>query len=433
MRSLSVSANRRFLIHNDGSPFFYLADTAWELFHRMNRPDAERYLRDRAAKKFTVIQAVALAEEDGLNTPSVLGHRPLDDNDPARPNEDYFAHVDWIIDTAASLGLFMGMLPTWGDKWNKAWGVGPEIFNPDNAFAYGRFLGRRYRDKPMIWILGGDRIVETAAHRQTICRMAEGIREGDGGRHLMTFHPQGGRSSSEYFAKDSWLDFNMLQTGHARNSANYDRVAADYALSDPVKPVIDAEPGYEDHPAGFRLDNGYLDDYDVRKSIYWSLFAGACGHTYGSHPIWQFWRHGQPPKSFCRTHWEEALHLPGSGQLRHARALIESRPVFSRVPDQALIVSENPVGNSYHNRATRDADGRYAFVYCPYYLPVVIDLSRLRGESFNAHWFDPRTGTSIAIGSYQPAQHSFQPPHGGPDWVLVIDDAAAGFGRPGVA
>src|SRR5689334_19645864 len=108
-----------FLATTDGKPFFYLGDTAWELFHRLDREEAERYLRNRAEKRFTVIQAVLLAELDGLNTPNPYGHTPLADNDPTRPNEEYFKHVDWVVNKADELGLVIGMLPTWGDKWYK--------------------------------------------------------------------------------------------------------------------------------------------------------------------------------------------------------------------------------------------------------------------------------------------------------------------------
>src|SRR3954471_22033173 len=67
---LKVSENRRFLVKEDGSPLFYLGDTAWELFHRLDRPEAARYLEGRADKGFPVIQAVVLAELDRLHTPN---------------------------------------------------------------------------------------------------------------------------------------------------------------------------------------------------------------------------------------------------------------------------------------------------------------------------------------------------------------------------
>ena len=420
---LKVSTNKRFLAHDDGQPFFYLGDTAWELFHRLDRTDAAFYLEDRAAKGFTVIQAVALAEFDGLHTPNAFGEFALHNDDPTRPNEAYFKHIDFVVDRAAALGVHIGMLPTWGDKWNPKWGVGPLIFNPENARAYGKWLGQRYADAPLIWILGGDRAVETDAQRDTIAAMAEGLREGDGGRHLITFHPQGGQASSQYFHDAPWLDFNMVQSGHGRNTANWRFMEDDYART-PTKPCMDAEPGYEDHPATFKLENGYLDDYDVRKSLYWSLFAGGHGYTYGCHPIWQFWHPDRKPITFVRRFWREALALPGSAQVGHARQLLLSRPFFERVPDQSLIASEAGEG-PYHMRATRAADGSYAFIYLPYYNPVTVDMSRLSGGTIAASWFNPRSGTTRRIGTQPHTEKAtFEPPPGGPDWVLVLDATA---------
>ncbi len=151
---LKVSENKRFLVTEDGRPFFWLGDTAWELFHRLDRRDAETYLKNRAERKFTVIQAVALAELDGLNDPNANGDRPLEKNDPTQPNEKYFSHVDFIVKRANELGMYVGFLPTWGDKWNKKWGTGPEIFTVANAEQYGEWLGRRYKDAGIVWILG---------------------------------------------------------------------------------------------------------------------------------------------------------------------------------------------------------------------------------------------------------------------------------------
>jgi hypothetical protein len=427
---LKISDNRRFLVHDDGSPFFYLADTAWELFHRLTLDEAERYLADRAAKGFTVIQAVALAEIDGLHTPNMRGDLPLIDDDPARPNEAYFAHIDSVVETAASLGLTIGMLPTWGDKWNKKWGVGPEIFTPENARAYGLWLGRRYANSPLIWILGGDRPIESEDHRAIIRSMAEGLREGDGGRHLMTFHTWGPHASSEYVHDEAWLDFHTCQSGHKRNRENWRFIEADYARA-PTRPCMDMEPGYEDAQDDIlNLDGGYLDDYEVRKALYWALFAGAHGHTYGCWPIWLMWRPGLPAM-LARRPWYEALQLPGSHQVQHARALLLSRPFLSRIPDQSLIVSDVGAG-THHVRATRDAGGSYALVYLPCGKPVELDLSRLAGERLACHWYDPRTGLARSFGVLErQARVSFTPPAGGPDWVLVLDDIASGFPRPG--
>jgi hypothetical protein len=150
---LRISSNHRFLIHVDGRPFFYLGDTAWELFQRLNREEADRFLEDHARQGFTVIQAVLLAELDGLKTPNAHGDVPFLTDGPTQPNEAYFKHIDYIVGKVASLGLAIGLLRTCGDKVGI---YGQYFFNEENARADGRFLGRRYRDQPIIWILGGD-------------------------------------------------------------------------------------------------------------------------------------------------------------------------------------------------------------------------------------------------------------------------------------
>jgi Protein of unknown function (DUF4038)/Putative collagen-binding domain of a collagenase len=427
-----VSDNHRYLIDQHGQPFFYLGDTAWELFHRLDRDEADLYLKDRAAKRFTVIQSVVLAEFGGLVEPNPYGHLPLVDKDPARPFEAYFEHVDFIVNRAEELGLVVGMLPTWGDKWNKKWGQGPEIFTPENAHAFGKFLGSRYRDKPVIWILGGDRPVENDRQRQIVRAMGAGLGEGDGGRHLMTYHPMGGKTSADFFPDEPWLAFHMLQSGHNYDNPNYDRIAADYARK-PIKPCLDGEPGYEDHPAGFKAANGYLDAYDARKAAYWALFAGACGHAYGCHDIWQFLGPKRPPVTAARTPWREAKDLPGAGQMRHARALLESRPLLIRVPDQSLLKSD-PGRGTDHFRATRAEDGSYAFIYSASGKPFTVDLEKLSGDRLRASWYDPRMGTSSPIGSLLRAgTREFRPPSQGKgnDWVLVLDDEAKGYSEPG--
>jgi hypothetical protein len=198
-----VSDKGHYLLDQNGKPFFWLGDTAWELFHRLNREEATDYLKDRADKKFTVIQAVVLAEQGGLDVPNPYGHLPLKDKNPTKPVEDYFQHVDFIIRKADELGLVIGLLPTWGDKWHD--GGKRSIFTPENAALYGEFLGKRYRDKPIVWILGGDRSIDNEQHKTILRALAAGLKKGDGGRHLMTLHPPGGRTSADWLHNDDWL------------------------------------------------------------------------------------------------------------------------------------------------------------------------------------------------------------------------------------
>jgi hypothetical protein len=419
---LKVSDDQRFLVDRDGKPFFYLADTAWELIHRLNREDVDFYLKKRRDQGFTVFQTVILAEFDGLTVPNAYGHLPLENNDPTRPVEDYFKHVDYVVDRANEVGLIVALLPSWGDKWNKKWGVGPEIFTPENAESYGEFLGKRYRDKKVLWILGGDRPIENESHAKIIRAMAAGLKKSHGGNHLMSFHPMGGRSSSDWFQKDDWLTFNMLQSGHSRNSDNYRRIADDYAKK-PTKPCLDGEPGYEDHPNAFKKENGYLDETDVRKAAYWAVFTGAFGHTYGCHDVWQFLQEGRKPITFARMPWKKAIDFPGASQMRHLRKLMESRPFLARVPDQTLLVDS--LKGEDHLVATRGAD--YLFVYCPTGKAFTLNLGKISGKEVRASWFDPRTGKRSRIGTFaNEGTRTFVPRSqgAGNDWVLILDDAA---------
>ncbi len=396
---LKVSENRRFLQKTTNEPFFYLADTAWSLLQRLALEEIELYLQDRASKGFNVIQMVALGELDALNRAGVA---PFDDYDPTKPIEEYWEHIDRVVQRTNELGMYAGFLPTWGDRWNKGPGVGPEIFTPINAGIYGEWLGRRYADAALIWILGGDRAVENDTHRQIIDAMAEGIRRGDDGVHLRTFHPRGSISSSAYFPNTKWLDFHMIQSGHCINSLESFRyVCLDYNLH-PIKPTLDGEPCYEDHPCMNPdwtplADGSYYGAWHVRRAAYWAVFSGACGHTYGAHPIWMMWDEGRPVVNRVRRTWKNALDLPGAAQVRHLRDLMLSLPYFRRIPATTEIVATQQMDPLDHVAATRDidADGYASFVavYFPRPLKVSLNLASLRDPAHvRAAWFDPRTG-----------------------------------------
>ncbi len=438
MMHLCVSENRRHLVTEDGAPFFWLGDTAWELFHRLNAEEAGEYLDCRAEQGFNVIQAVALAEFEGITEPNVYGRLPLIRNDkgeydpelpdslpeketgatPGTAGYTYWAHVDHIVDMAADRGLYIGLLPTWGDKYHVMWGKGPDVFTPENALAYGRWIGNRYATRAnIVWILGGDRPLKTRRHHEIIQAMAEGIQEGDGGCHPITFHPSGESSSADYVHEEPWLDFNMIQTGHGKqNLESWKFVQTDYARQ-PVKPTLDGEPRYEDHPVGFKPVNGYFDAADVRQATWWSVLAGGLGVTYGHHSIWSLTRE---PKTYFPLTWRQALRRPGASQMHHLKDLMLSRPMLERMPDQELVVTQHE--GAGHIQAARGE--AYAFLYTPLGLPVHVQSGRIAGSRFKASWFNPRTGESHEIGTYDnTGEQEFRPEMQGrgEDWVLILD------------
>ena len=420
---LRVGDNHRYLQYEDGTPFFYLGDTAWELFHRLNREEAVLYLSNRAQKGFTVIQAVVLSELDGLTVPNAYGDLPLVDKDPAKPNEAYFRHVDFIVNEAEKLGLVIGMLPTWGKYWVR----GPSrIFTPRNARQYGAFLGARYKDKPIIWILGGDQTITCDEDRAILDALAAGLAQGDGGAHLKTFHPRGPGLSSIHLHNAPWLDFDMYQSSHAaRDHDNGLYAEHDYALM-PPKPTMDGEPRYENIPVGFYLrganDAVRFDDYDARQAAWWSVMAGACGHTYGNNSIWQMWQPGRRAVIGANIAWQQALDQPGAFQMGHLRRFMESLPFWKMVPDQHLILS-GPTFGGAKIRAARSSDGSFAVIYSPRGEQFTLDKSVVKGEHVTEAWFDPRYGVTYPLMETDRwGIQTYTPPTSGrgADWVLIL-------------
>ncbi|HEY6881252.1 MAG TPA: glycoside hydrolase family 140 protein [Polyangiales bacterium] len=433
---LVVSGDRHGLVRADGTPFFWLGDTAWLLFHRLDRAQTEHYLRDRARKGFTVIQAVAVADFAKEANPQVMS--ALLEGDPRRPNPAFFAHVDWVVQRANELGLTIGLLPCWGDAWNPYPGEPAAIFDVDNARAFGAFLGQRYRDADLVWILGGDHRVDSEGQREILRAMAAGLREGDGGTHLITFHPPGANGSSTWLHDEPWLDFNMRQNGHAAEYREYEKTRQDWART-PTKPVVDGEPLYEDHPLSFKqAELGHSVSADTRRALYWDLFNGAFGHTFGNHAVWQFWSPEVAPLNDPLMPWTEALSQPGAAQMKYAHKLLASRP-GQRIPDETVLVAARvptavPGSGRYRFVSVRDAEHSWAMVYAPIGRPFSVRLDAIHAARVQASWFDPRTGQARAAGRYVArGVREFVPPAEGElsDWILVLDDATKKRAKPG--
>ncbi|NPA36713.1 MAG: DUF4038 domain-containing protein [Chlorobi bacterium] len=434
-QKLCVSPDGHRLVKEDGSVFFYMADTGWEMFHRLNKAETELYLKDRMARGFNVILAVVLAELDGLNTPNAEGEKPFLDNNYSKPNEKYFEHVDWVLQKADELGMYIALLPTWGDKWNLQWGVGPVIFDtPEKAGTFHKWLAKRYVNQPnIIWILGGDRVPENKLQAEIVQAMADGIVAGDKGKHLISYHPWGGTCSSQWFQNENWLDFNMAQTGHSyKNNPVYKMMLENYCLK-PTKPIINGEPQYEDHPVHFSPQNERFVAFDVRQAGYWSVLAGAAGHTYGNHNIWQMWQPGRQPITAARIPWYAAIYQPGAQQMGYMRKLFESRNFLEMIPDQDVLA--NVFGqNKNEIRAAKGKDGSFIIIYTPHGNPVHVKMEELSGDVISGYWYNPREGTSIKIEPFDNAKKTkaFVPPSSGQmtDWVLVLDDDSMNYPDP---
>jgi hypothetical protein len=433
-----VSANRRFLQYRDGRPFFWLADTAWLLFEKLNRADTEMYLADRRQKGFTVVQAVLL---HGADERSASGAPALVGGDLGKPDlkeNGYWDHVDWVVDVAAKKGIFLAVVPAWGSL------VKGGQLNASNAASYAGFLARRYKNRAnLFWILGGDIRGDQDGE---VWRIMGRTLKAEDPHHLITFHPFGRTQSSMWFENEPWLDFNMFQSGHRRYDQDTDsphhfgednwRYAADDYARDPAKPVVDGEPSYEGIPQGLHdTSQPYWTAADCRRYAYWSVFAGAFGHTYGDNAVMQFYRPGIDRGAYGpKESWSDALQDAGAAEMRYLKLLMLSRPYFERVPDQSLIAGDSGSRHEYVI-ATRGAGYLLAYTYTA--KPFRIRLGAISGARVRAWWYSPRDGSAHAFGTFPNRGERTVSPPGAPgegnDWVLVMDDASKEFPAPGAA
>lgn len=443
---LTISANGRFLQTADGTPFFWMGDTAWRLFQRLTREEAVTYLDDRQSKGFNVVQvmiASSAGEKNQYGREAFIGRNPgqprtTPGHDPSTGDEyDYWDHVGFVLTQAEARGIYLAMLPTWCSMAKSA-------LNETNAPAYIDFLLNRFKHHPnVIWVNGGDCLGSLFPALWNL--IGNKLKQGDPD-HLVTYHPFGGTSSSMWFHGESWLDFNMFQSGHRR----YDQVRKEQAsfwkgedgwrfveedlAMKPQKPTLDAEPIYESIPQGLHDPNEpFWDANHVRRYAYWAVFAGAFGHTYGHNAVMQMHMPGARKGSYgVREVWSDAIAAPGARQVPYLKRLMLSRPVFERIPDQGLVAGVN--GEKYE-RVIATRGKSYALLYTFTGRPFKVQMGRISGGTVTAWWFDPRNGTASRIGAVPNKEVATFTPPGAPgagnDWVLVLDDAAAGFAMPG--
>ena len=427
MENLHVSDNKRY--HMKGSEtFFWLADTGWLIFGNISEEEAYNYLKNRADKGFNVIQAVLVYSTKELESVNKMYWGGADRiND-----EEYWQHVERIIKMADKLGLYMALLPSWGSLLKN------NLITSENVLVYGRFLAERLEKySNIIWVLGGD--IKADNYVEIYRKLGRYFKEKMPDK-LITFHPFGRCASSMWFADDSWLDFNMFQSGHRRYGQR--KGDGDYPIKEnteednwrfveastlnPLKPVIDDEPIYENIPQGLHDPNETRwNEHDVRRYAYWSVFAGSFGHSYGHNDIMQFIRPGVLG-SFgadgMKKAWWDALEDPGFHQMKYLKYLMLAFPFFERIPDQSIIAGAN--GERY-DRAIATRGNDYLLVYNYSGRPMQIDLSKISGDKKKVWWMSAATGKLEYLGEFDSKITSFQHDSGymsGNDQVLIAID-----------
>lgn len=441
IQPLKISASRRGFETADGKPFFWLGDTGWLLFVKLNRQETIRYLDTRKQQGFNVVQVMVVHDvKRAVNQygDSALLHNDVSlpvitpGNNPDHATEyDFWDHVEFVVDEAAKRGIYMALVPVWGANVKAKW------VNGSQAKAYATFLAERFKNKRnVIWLNGGD--IHGTVSPEVWNTIGSTLKEKDPA-HLVTFHPFGRHTSSRWFHHAPWLDFNMFQSGHrtyaqdtSRGESHYAEDSWRYVLEDlakkPLKPTLDGEPSYEGIPYGLHdTTQPYWNANEVRRFGYWGVFAGGAGFTYGHNAVMQFYRPEDKDRAYgARKFWTAAMNDSAATQMQYLRRLMETVAVANWQEAQAMVLNN---GMRYERVSAASGNG-YALFYTYTGKKFMVQLGKLKDKQLQASWYDPRTGTYTAIGVIaNSGRRMFEPPgepHEGNDWVLVLKSANEG-------
>lgn len=446
---LKTMKGSRFLWQGN-RPFFWMGDTAWLAAEKLTKEEIRTYLLNRKEKGFNVIQTVAVHHFPAVNC---YGRNAFIDNNPELPdtegNDSYWSVVDDMIEEAYNIGIYIAMLPHWGDL--------SEQIPMESMEKYIGFLAKRYgKYNNVLWVTGGD--IRGDKKPEYWRRMGMLLKELCP-EQLVTFHPFGRTSSLDFFGEEEWLDFHMFQSGHRRydqrklgswDDSNKDRYYGEdnwrYVKdSQKIKrkmPILDGEPSYEHIPQG--LHDGtqpFWTPEQVRRYGWWSVLSGAAGFTYGHNSIMQFYDGTGTAAFFASYFWKDALHAPGATAVCRMADIIQG--IFDEIAEEAARNQKDPAevmeescyscesllcGSSawreemQEERIMAYAAGRYLICYSYSGREICIHP----GSDCTAWWVDPENGGFSRIGEVKDTEDGMQftPPQGDfqhRDWALLLE------------
>ncbi len=464
--SIRSSPDRRHLSHNDGEPFFWLADTWWYGATRRCRwpEDFQQLVADRAAKGFSVVQmVVGIPPEIDADHPSVEnegGHPFLRRWDLVNPA--YFDYVDRRIEALVEAGIVPCILGGWG--YQVDW-MGREAMQ-----RYWHYLVARYCAFPVVWCLAGesdllDLPIQSASPRNSAlmgslyragaklpsptrgwakktlqmlrhpgldiqerreqrrkewCVIGESISSIDPYEHLITTHPTADTTSHESLLDASWIGMTGIQSGHSE-AARHSMASRilEIRRKHPPLPVVNLEPWYE----------GILGQFwaaDQRFAFWSCLLAGAAGHSYGAHGLWQMAQDDAFLGHWGSANWHEAYQLPGAEQLGLGKRYLQTFAWWRLQPATDALSTSGSQTMPFLPAAI-STEERICLIYAPTKIPTETMLFSLP-VSFGPVrlvWWNPRTGEPTPVDD-QASHLRFDMRLGLPakptedDWLLVI-------------
>jgi hypothetical protein len=438
-----LSQDKRYLINTiTNKPVFITGEQAYSLATNLSSAeDIEYYLSTRQSMGFNFIWVGAVDQAYLVNAPgNALGEVPFA-NYPfwggrafANMNEAYFAHLDYVIQRAAAHGFtvllntaFVGSGPTWcSDK--TGWCRELLTASDSDLFAYGVYLGNRYKSYPnIVWMMGGDcDLTNYPIFKTKMNDIAKGIASVDS-VHLMTIEtlPPNG-ASQDGMSGATWINLNFLFQD-APGMAS--KVNANYMRTDALPMFLGED----------NLENETVNELVERTEVYQAVLGGAhLGFVFGNCVIWPF----GAVYEYCNVQpgqtWKNRLRSPGSVAREYLGRLMRSREHWKMVPDIDHTVAIAGYGSEDTVTVTsRTEDGQSIIAYIPNgnATALTVNMGKIISSIGKAKcwWFSPSSGAASLIGTYSSSgARTFAPPDAN-DWVLVIDDAQARLAPPGEA
>jgi hypothetical protein len=417
-----VASSGYTLEHDDGTPFFWVADTAWNGALLSTPKDWDFYLQTRVQQKFNAVKWVA-TQWRASPTGDLKGEMAFTGKEKISVNPEFFRRLDEKADAVTKAGLLNVPVLLWAIGGHSA-EHNPGAFLPEEqAILLARYMVARWQAHPVVWILGGDGHY-FGSEGEKWRRIGRAVFD-DITHAPVIMHPQGRHWVQREFKDEKWTGIIGYQSGHGDSDESLKWLTSGPITQDwektPRHPIINLEPPYEGHLA-YNSKQPLSADL-VRRTLYWSLLnTPTAGVSYGGHGVWGWDDGTKPPTDHPGTGvplpWQKALFLPGAQQMTNLVTFFSMIEWNQLRPLPGAVVN-NP-GNATPRKyiaAARSAKGDLTVVYVPEERTIEILLASLP-PSPEVKWFNPRTGeTSAAVAVITDTTAQFPTPSEG-DWIL---------------